>query len=795
MKVLGVSSLIVNSAVSLLLVAYPFVAQQVNVVKKFGINAISAQSLILIVGALLIGVNITVALAYFMSTDKFSSSRPFHMRYDAFVSRIRHSSLSIALVCCILLSGLNDDDLTKYRFGFHNESSGYEALKPETNNMLLWVLIVSILVGKLFMELSHGEDARELVAPLDLVSPLSADFQFKHARGAALTTGGLLMVYTALQKNLSGDYNTRLHALFSIAAYVVVVAVERAIVKFRKRKSEWAWGYVFTGLASTAMLYFTSWYVVDAKDATSVLVVLGALMLDSMRVGYGQATNDKMGDPSEASNALVLLQVLLRLVQTGIGLVVLMAIERLDIKHFMTVTPILQGVALAAVSIKILSISYVGKAILRTGSENNFRNISSVGLIVSAFLLWNLPDSLVVPEKAKTACDDLGGSVWGTEDAIECHCPSGEVGGFKFVSPIAENVTWSGLKCVEPTTCKAPSSSSPADSWKLSGFEDLPQLQDIPLDSDSWGAIKDAKCAHGFHGTPKYVSCDREIVDDASKASYTIEGCEPDFGCGACFTNEAYADGHEHPHDSETDERNFQCEDGTHAYNSQGVEVTGTFKLKDDLVCGAKKDDPLNHWSVTFLVLALLCRLFDAVMNYALKAYEQKLGVVEFFTGPSSTLLGLVAGSKDDASEGLDLPSGDNPRTYVVIGAIAVSLVSTSMLFHHENVEDLERSNVWITLVTSIVLLTVHLVVALLAVLAPLAPNMKWVESLQLSRSPLVRLLVSTGVFVSLAIAGGRLSFGQEGGDDALEGVNGEGLFLIALFSYVVADLMGRQFL
>ena len=51
MRTLGVLSLAVNTLVSLALVVYPVLVQQVDVVKKFGINALSAQSLILIVGA------------------------------------------------------------------------------------------------------------------------------------------------------------------------------------------------------------------------------------------------------------------------------------------------------------------------------------------------------------------------------------------------------------------------------------------------------------------------------------------------------------------------------------------------------------------------------------------------------------------------------------------------------------------------------------------------------------------------------------------------------------------------
>merc|ERR1712167_400206 len=147
----------------------------------------------------------------------------------------------------------------------------------------------------------------------------------------------------------------------------------------------------------------------------------------------------------------------------------------------------------------------------------------------------------------------------------------------------------------------------------------------------------------------------------------------------------------------------------------------------------------------------------------------------------------------DKKSDALHEPSGDNPRTYIVVGALASSLAFTSILFHHVNDDDLDSTNVWIALVSAITLITIHLAVALAQLFAPLLDDGKsfnFLRAAALSRSPLVRFLVSSGVIVSLAIAGGRLDFGQA---DVLETVNEEGFFIVATLSYIVVDLMGRQ--
>ena len=749
-----VTATIVNLIASLGLLVFPILAQPESVVHDgFGINVLSAHGLLLIVGALLTGLNVSVLVSKYSAKPSpyDDNSGDFVQRYDAFLARMRHSALTVALSALVLLLYIGDEN--SYRLGFKPEDEAAEAMDSDLVTVFLWVLVGAVLASKGTLELAHGAVARGQVLDADTQSELAKGYQFKHARGAALTTGALLILYTMLQDSVDNE-DSRFRALLSIGAYVAVVAIERALEKIAGKPVEWAMGFVFTGLASTVMVWFASDFVAEAKSAESILVLLGTIMLDSMRVGYGQA--DRKGLSSdEATTFAVVLQVITRLLQMGVGLIVLAAMERNDIKHFSTVSPVLQGVALASVSVKILSVTYIGKSIFRTGSENNYRNIASAGLLFSAFLLWNLPDKLEIPEAAVTACDALDGSISSDAHFITCECPAGSTGGFQSASD------WTG-SCTVTTTCTAP--AAPA------GYTGL-TLADKLLDS-SWGAL-DAECDAGFEGTPRLVSCDQALTSE-----YSLKGCERDLKCGDC---EPATNGL------------FKCSDGAFAYEDGGAAAPAEF-AEDAYVCGKAKDDHLNPWSVTFLIFALGCKFLDSLMNFTLKAIEDQSSPVEYITGPKSTLIGRLFETCNikfgDEDKDLNKPSVDNPRTWIVFGALLASLGFTAVLYHR--VQD-DSVNLATSLIWALVLLSVHLAVALAQIVADTTDD-AYSKLLALSRSPLVRFLVSSGVIVAFAIAGGRMRFGE--GGSALADVDDESYFVIAVLAYItVADVFGRQFL
>ena len=113
-----------------------------------------------------------------------------------------------------------------------------------------------------------------------------------------------------------------------------------------------------------------------------IVVALGVIFLDAMRVGYGQVVPE-IGVVSDSR------KVFLRLSQAVIGLLLFRYITlTMDVTEIKAVKSLLYGVAAASALIKIVGISYIGKDLYKTSTEHHYRELASTGLILSSAYLW-----------------------------------------------------------------------------------------------------------------------------------------------------------------------------------------------------------------------------------------------------------------------------------------------------------------------------------------------------------------------------------------------------------------------
>lgn len=171
----------------------------------------------------------------------------------------------------------------------------------------------------------------------------------------------------------------------------------------------------------------------------------------------------------------------------------------------------------------------------------------------------------------------------------------------------------------------------------------------------------------------------------------------------------------------------------------------------------------------------------------------------------------------DDASDSsLESARNDNPRTWFVISALAITVGMLSRVIADDSTEILldDKQTHWDgVLLSALILSIVHLLVALVA-LVPAGKKVSEqkpcsVRDATLSRSPVIRLLVTTTVLVLLGMLVSEMGFpGSEGEDQyglfKAKGAQKDSKLQVtaiqwnalgALVSYVIADLVGHVFL
>lgn len=360
---------------------------------EFQLSEFSARSAIFMssVGLLLTTTSAMLGKIFDMSAVKDAVGEiklTFSSAYDAYLATFKHGLHSLLLVAVSFMWGLSDDRVTLW-----STTNATEAPVSDTTNLpisdsgvqiYLTVLFIVLLVSKFFSEGRHGEDAREMVSRKTDVTlgesvELRQDHQFKHARGSALTVATGLLVYLVVNSAGSQGFfdflGSHLIAL-SLSIYILVVALERMV-----GQREWVYGgaggLVVTGSVSTLNLIFAGLALAEKKDTTVIVVVLGVIFLDAMRVGYGQATPET-GVVSDFR------KVVLRLSQAVIGILMFRYVRSVED------TPVvLVGVATASALVKIVGVSYIGKDLYKTSTEHHYRELASTGLLLSSAYLWS----------------------------------------------------------------------------------------------------------------------------------------------------------------------------------------------------------------------------------------------------------------------------------------------------------------------------------------------------------------------------------------------------------------------
>ena len=301
----------------------------------------------------------------------------FSQEYDGYLATFKHGLHSLLLVAVSFMWGLD-------RVTVWSSTDASTATESDSGvKTYLTVLFIVLLVSKFFSEGRHGEDARAMVSQkADVIIGTTRDTrverQFKHARGSALTVATGLLVYLVVNAGESMGFfeflGSKLIAL-SLSIYILVVALERIA-----GRAEWVYGgaggLVITGAVSTLNLIFAGFALAEDKNTTALVVVLGVIFLDAMRVGYGLATPE-IGVVSDVR------KVLLRLSQGVIGLLMFRYVQAA------TGAPVaLVGVATASALIKIVGVSYIGKDLYKTSTEHHYRELASTGLLLSSAYLW-----------------------------------------------------------------------------------------------------------------------------------------------------------------------------------------------------------------------------------------------------------------------------------------------------------------------------------------------------------------------------------------------------------------------
>lgn len=305
----------------------------------------------------------------------------FSKVYDEYLATFKHGIHSMLVVSLSMLWALDPDRNIIW--------VGSEATDEASTMTVVIVLFVAVLVAKFMSEVKHGEDAREIAIKKEVIGEsvaLKSGYKFKHARGAALTVSTGLLVYMLVNGDTTAGVWSFLQShliSLSLAIYILVVSLERIA-----GQSEWvtggAGGLVVTGIVSTLNLYAAGVALAEGKSQSDVVVVLGVIFLDAMRVGYGQTVPEKaiVSDTRK---------VFIRLLQALAGIVCFVFITKTFTDEQAATSTLLEGVAISSALLKIVGISYIGKDLFKTSTEHHYRELASTGLLLSSAYLWSHP--------------------------------------------------------------------------------------------------------------------------------------------------------------------------------------------------------------------------------------------------------------------------------------------------------------------------------------------------------------------------------------------------------------------
>jgi len=330
----------------------------------------------------------------------------FEGKFSAYTAAFVHGATSLTIIAS---SFLWEEEIGLAKM-LANETTVVDPTKHNpTSFAYLTLIIVAAYVLKLWQELRHGSasggasDADDMIGE---VRDLKEKYRFKHARGPAITISVALLMY--MISNLPADshwyadiWSTPAYVL--LIAYIFAVGMERIAVN---NNQEWVFGgsngVVVVGGITQVLLFYTGALVGNHLTQDSIVFALGVVVLDAMRVGYGQATPESPSAMSSDKTALVY-----RIFQGLFGILAFTLItvtpnETVNIVNAtgdvigtevtgQVTAPVLYGIGLASALVKVMTLLFLSKTLFKNSTENYYREIASTGLLFCSAYLWQHP--------------------------------------------------------------------------------------------------------------------------------------------------------------------------------------------------------------------------------------------------------------------------------------------------------------------------------------------------------------------------------------------------------------------
>lgn len=381
--------LILDLAIAISALIYVYATEVIDIPTSgaFAVTEMTARSVLFLSSLALLLLEISVAVSFLTersNTDtdlSFLAGVLFSDEYNTYLATFKHGIHSMMVVSIAMIASLHDDRTNRW--------VGSTDDNDESTLTFLIIVFIALVVSKFFSEVRHGEDARDMIMEKETIGDavdLKSAYRFKHSRGAALTVSTGLLVYMIANADMPDGFwsflSSKLVAL-TLSIYILVVSLERIA-----GRREWviggAGGLVITGVVSFLNLIAAALALAEDKNQEAVVVALGSILLDAMRVGYGQPV------PERAVVSDVR-KVFLRLLQALAGIISFALITKTETDANVASSPLLFGVALSSALVKIVGISYVGKDLFKTSTEHHFRELASTGLLLSSAYLWAHP--------------------------------------------------------------------------------------------------------------------------------------------------------------------------------------------------------------------------------------------------------------------------------------------------------------------------------------------------------------------------------------------------------------------
>ncbi len=375
----------------------------------FGLHVLLARATIFFSSlmAALIGTSDVLVKISTRFPDSLDLGLPsFEGVFSEYTAAFIHGATSLTIIAASFLWE-EDFSLAKQ---LENATVTDPAKRNNTSIAYLTLILIAAYVLKLWQEVRHGAQQKaekEKNDTIGSVRDLSSMYAFKHARGPAITISVALLMY--MLSNLPPTthwyediWGTPAYVL--LVAYIVCVALERTAVS---KGQEWVYGgshgIVVVGGILQALLFFTGTLVGNHLTQDSIVFALGVVVLDAMRVGYGQATPDSPSAMGSDKAALIY-----RLFQGLFGILAFTLItvtpkETVQVFNETTnalirtettgavAAPVLYGIGLASALVKVLSLLFLTKTLYKNGTESYYREIASTGLLFCSAYLWEHP--------------------------------------------------------------------------------------------------------------------------------------------------------------------------------------------------------------------------------------------------------------------------------------------------------------------------------------------------------------------------------------------------------------------